>query len=143
MDLCKPNYVGENITDKSLNTQEVFQRTSSIRKVYNYNGKMYTDTPEQLFNKFNSLSTSSPNDATSWSIQLCSCYLSVLTVDLNDYITSDENFKMPNLTTLTTEALQLEALRGICQKSSVSFRSLSKQKDKIISIIKHLRGVCL
>ena len=66
------------------------------------------DTPYKLLDKFTRLSISLPEDATTWYIHLCSSYLSNLSTDLVEHITTESEFVMPNLITLTTNALQLE-----------------------------------
>ena len=93
---------------------------------YTLNGRACSDTPDELFNKFNGLTTHLPDDATLWSIQLCSCFLNALSKDLVDQITTEPTFKMPDLTTLTTKALQLEALRCMRQVASLSYKALVK-----------------
>ena len=89
---------------------------------------MRTDTPDEIFDKFTRFSVSLSDDAITWPIRLCYTFLLALTTDLSEYTTEDPNFIMPNLTTLTTKALQLEALCNIRLHASKSFRNLSKQK---------------
>ena len=50
--------------DTSLNIQEVCCQVSAIKHVHIYGGKLRTDTPDELFDKFTSLSGSLPDDAT-------------------------------------------------------------------------------
>ena len=45
---------------------------------------------------------------------------------------------MPDLTALTTKALQLEALRSVRTEASKSFKSLQKQKDLMSKLLRSL-----
>ena len=99
--------------DTLLSVQEVCCQISAIKQVYSLGGKVRTDTPDELFDKFTSLSVSLPGDTNKWSIQLCSSFLLALPTDLSKKITTESGFVMPNLTTLISKALQLDALRDI------------------------------
>ena len=136
--LCKLNYVGHDKVDTALNTQEICSKISSLRQVYRLGSRDYVDTPEELFDKFNQLSVGLPDDVKKWSIQLCSTFFSALSKDLVEDMTADKNFRMPDLTTLTTKALQLEALRSVRTEASKSFKSLSKQKDLMSKLLRSL-----
>ena len=61
-----------------------------------------------------------------WPHQLCSSFLNALTPDLSEYVTTESDFVMPDLTTLTTKALQIEALRLIRSQASKSYDALKK-----------------
>ena len=54
-------------------------------------------------------------------------------------MTMDSTFKMPDLTTLTTNKLQLEALRTVRSKATKSFKSLLKQKDLMAILLRNLQ----
>ena len=65
---------------------------------------MYHDTPDELFDRYSTLAVSLPVASSSWSVQLCSCYLAALSKDLSEYITSAEStFITPDLRTLTAK----------------------------------------
>ena len=141
MNLCMLNYVGTTTIDPSLNVQEVCRKISSLRQQYTVRGRgVTTDTPDELFDKFLVLCVSLPDDASTWSIQLCSSYLSALTKDLAENMTSEPSFKMPELTTLSTKALQIEALRLVRTCAVASYQSMLKQEDKISSLIRSLHS---
>ena len=111
--LCRLNYVGHGMIDTSLNVQDVCHQISSIKQVRSNGGKVRADTPDELFDKFNILSVSLPDDATTWLIQLCSSFVSALTKYFSEQLTTKSSFDIPNLTTVTSKAKQLDALRDI------------------------------
>ena len=138
MHLCRLNYVGNDEIDSSLHVQDICRLINIIKQVYHSSGRSRTDTPDELFDRFSHESISLPNDATTWSIQLCSSYLSALTPNLSDKITTDTEFKMHNLTTLTTKALQLDALCYVRHHASKCFNELVKQKNQITTLIRSM-----
>ena len=100
----------------------LLSQISSLRQVQYNNGWVTYDAPNKLFDKFSSLAVSLPNNLSTWSIQLCSCILSFLSRELVDHVTSDKSFKMPDLTKLSSKALQLNALRDIRSYAATSFK---------------------
>ena len=70
MYLSRLRYVGHNIMYTSLNVQKVWRQIRAIKQIYSYGGKVRTNTIDELFDKFTSLSISVSDDATTWSIQL-------------------------------------------------------------------------
>ena len=138
--LCRLNYVGHDKIDVTMNTQEVCTQISELQQSYVYNGNSNVDTPEELFNKFTSLTVNLPDNAVTWSIQLCSTYFAALTKDLVENMTADTSFKMPDLTTLTTKALQLGALRDVRNQATKSFKNLAKQKDLMTKMFNSLQS---
>ena len=95
--------------------------------------------PEELFDKFTQLSVSLPSNSKTWSIQLCSTYLSSLSKELVDNMPRDYTFTMLDLTTLTTKALQLEVLRTVRSEATKSFESLLKQKGSMAKLLRNLQ----
>lgn len=97
-----------------------------------------TGTPYELFDKFTRLTASLPNNAPTWSIHLCSCYLSSYSNEAPiRKITSDITFVMPNL---TTKALQLEALRTVMCHASKQFKDLLKKKEEMSIMLRGLNN---
>ena len=111
-----------------MNTQEVCTKIGSVKQSYSLGGSSKIDTPEELFDKFTQLSVTLPGNAKTWSIQLCSTYFSALSRDLVEHMTSDVSFMIPDLTTITTKASQLEAIRSVSNQATTSFKILWKQK---------------
>ena len=87
---------------------------------------MQHDTPDEIFDRFPILADSSLENNTGWSIQLCSYYLVVFSKDLQEHVTTESKFVIPDLTKLTTEILQIDALREIQNHASMSYKVLSK-----------------
>ena len=130
MHLCKLDYVGEDNVESVLNVVEVCCHISKLKKVWSSRSTVYTNTPDELYDKFTRLSVSLLNDAKKWSIQLCSTYLAALSPELVEEVTGDKNFKMPDLTTLTTKPLQVKALRTVRRHGSSGWKEILKQKKK-------------
>ena len=91
--------------DPTLNVVEVCCHINELRQVRLVNGKIEADTPDELFNKFKELSVSLPDKTNTWTLKLCSSFLSALSGDLQEAITSVKGFTMPDLSILTTKAL--------------------------------------
>ena len=70
MYLCVLNYVGHINVNIGLNTLDVCSQISDVKQVYNQNGRMYHDTPDELFDRFSTLAVSLPVKASRWSVQL-------------------------------------------------------------------------
>ena len=66
--LCVLNYVGHINVNIGLNTLDVCSQISDVKQVYNQNGRMYHDTPDELFDRFSTLVVSLPVKASEWSI---------------------------------------------------------------------------
>ena len=107
MHVCMLDYVGSNRIDRILNVQEVCRQVSDLSQVRSNNGKVFTDKPDKLFDKYISLAVNWPDDAAIWPIQLYSAYLSALTSGLATDMTDEAPFIMPDLTTLRTKLLQI------------------------------------
>ena len=140
MHLCMMDYVGEATVDPSLNVQEVCRKISSLKLNYIHNNKQVTDTPDELFNKFSSLSVNLPNDAKTWPIQLCSVYLSALSSEISEEMTSDPTFNIPDLTTLTTKSSQLDALRSVRTCAVKVFKQMKKQDEKMSRLFRNMQS---
>ena len=72
MYLCMLDYVGHDKIDPSLNVVEVYRKISELNQVQSVNGRLITDNPEELFDRFNEISVSLPDNASTWTLQLCS-----------------------------------------------------------------------
>ena len=138
MYLCMLYYVGEDKIDPNLNIQEVCRRLSDLKQKMNDNGRVYTDTPDELVDKYISLVVSLPNDAVKWPIQLCSAYLSALTSELASDTTDKASFSMPDLTSLPTKALQIEALRKVRSQAAISYKSTKKAEKTISTLLRSM-----
>ena len=106
--------------------------------MWNIGGRVCNDTLDELYDKFTRLSISLSDDTTSWSIQICFCYLSVFATDITEAITFDASFFMPELTTLTSNALQLEALRTVSSQDFTKYKELEKQKAQMTDLLRSM-----
>ena len=70
MHLYVLDYVGHTKVDVGLNTLNVCSQISDVKHVYNQNGRMYHDTPDEIFDRFSTLAVSLPVKASRWSVQL-------------------------------------------------------------------------
>ena len=141
MHLCMLNYVGHTKVDVGLNTLDIYSQISDVKQVYNQNGRMYHNTPDELFDRFLTLAVSLPVKASGWSVQLGSSYLSSLSKDLSEHITSAEStFVMPYLTTLTTKSLQMDALRNTRNHASAGFKIINKRKNMIKDLFREMQA---
>ena len=87
------------------------------------------------------LAVSLPVKASGWSVQVFSCYLSALSKDLFEHIASAEStFVMPDLTTLTTKALQMNALRNIRYHASAGFKIINKRKNEMKALLREMQS---
>ena len=135
MHLCMIHYVGNDNIDPTLDVVETCRQINNIQQVRLINGRLRTDTPDWLFNQFNEISVGLPDNSTTWTLQLCLSYLAALSADLSEAITSEKSFQMPNLSILTTKALQINALRYIRTHAATKYRKLEKAKEKNDRII--------
>ena len=131
MHQCMIDYVGNDKVDPTLHVQDVCKQLSLTKQIYTCRGKNIELTPDEMFDRFCALSVSLPENARIWPIQLCSLFLGALGTELADHVTTDDDFSMPDLSTLTTKETQLDALRYVRVRASKSYDYLKKQKDKM------------
>ena len=117
---AKLRWDGENNPNRHM--QDICKKLSSLKQEWVLgDGKPSVDTPDELFNRTLQLATWLPDDATTWPLQLCSTYFSVLTSNLSHQMTEEDKFVMPVLHLLTTKASQLNALRSVRTSAATSF----------------------
>ena len=138
MYLCMLDFVGHDKINPSLNLFEVCRKISELKQVQSVNGRLITDIPEELFDRFNEISVSLPENASTWTLQLCLSYLSALTSDLLDAVTSDNLFIIPDLSKLVTKAMQIDALHTVRTQASARYRDLKKEKEKMTVLLRSL-----
>ena len=130
MHLCILDYVGSDAIDPTLSVQEVCRKNSDLKQVYSVNGKVFTDTPDEIFDKYISLVVNLPDNAAKWPIQLCLAYFAALTSDLASAITNDKSFVMPDLTTFATKATQLSDFRKVRSQAATNYKVVKKLKTR-------------
>ena len=92
MPLYMLDYVDHDKVDPYLNVVEVYRKISEVKQFRLINGRLMTDTHDKIFGKFSEISVSLLDNASTWTLQLCSSYLSGLTSDLSEAVTSEKNF---------------------------------------------------
>jgi hypothetical protein len=120
VEICKMDYVG--LTDPASDqkaTQEICKKISSLNQVQTQknNNKQIILHPAQLFEEFLNLVPSLPDNAAAWSIILCRSFYDSLTQELRDRLDEDE-FVLPDMTSLTSKQAQLHALRIVKEAAS-------------------------
>ena len=138
--ICEQDYVGITSADKNLSLIELGRTLSKLKQEYKEGNQTILDTPDELFDKFMAISTCLPHDGKGWPANLCSTFQSALTHDLGDAMANDTSFKQPELTSLTTKALQLDALRQVRAHAVTHFKKLQDQKTQIDSAVRSLMG---
>ena len=85
------DYVDNGKVGPSLNVVEVCCQISEVKQMRMVDEKLYTATPDELFDEFSEISVSLLDNASSWTLQLCSSYFSGLTSYLSEAISSEKN----------------------------------------------------
>ena len=78
------------------------------------------------------------DNTSTWTLQLCSSFLSALTSVFSEAITSEKVFTMLDLSTITTKALQLDILYTVRTQAAISYRSLDKDKLAMVILLRDL-----
>ena len=68
MYLCMLDYVGHDKIDPSLNVVEVCRKISELKQVQSVNGRLTMDNLDKLFDRFNDISVSLPNNSSNWTL---------------------------------------------------------------------------
>ena len=109
------DYVGTDTADTTVYVQEVYNKISQLRQVWKYGkGRMFTDTPEDLYQKYLNHSVILQDNASSWPLQLPPTYLSLLENKFRPRIIPADDFNIPNLSVLHTKSNQLQVILEFC-----------------------------
>ena len=139
LEACRDFYVGANAKDSSAKAvHEICKSITSLNQMYYEKGRQVSDTPDVLFGKFVNMASSLPNDATLWSITLCSQFVNSLAVDLRDEMEALQ-FRMPSLSGQETKKLQLRALQEVRDYAANAYKSLSERANLVKRMI-HQQG---
>ena len=111
---CCNDYVGDDgDTDPLTVIQDICDTVSGIKQVYKQGNRIIEDHPEIVFQRYLDAVVGLPDDATSWSIQLCSTYYGALTDEVRNHMLKSK-FKMPKVNGgFTTKRQQLQVLRSV------------------------------
>ena len=117
---------------ESKMVHEVCKKISSLRMEYRAgNGnRLLRDTPDELYGKYISIVAGLPEDATKWSLTLCSTFFSALVPTLQDKMEED-NFIMPSLHSLISKTFQLRALRLVRTAAVSAYDSLFMEERRL------------
>ena len=138
--LCEKDYVGITSAYNNLSLIDLGRALSTLKQEYKEGNQTISGTPDELFDKFMDIATCLPQDSREWPINLCSTFQLGLTHDLGNTMVNDTTFKQPELTSLTTKSLQLDALRRVRAHDVVHFKRLQDQMTQISDAIRSLMG---
>ena len=65
MHLCMWGYVVNDAVDPTLNVQDACRKSITLKQVWNVGGRVCTDTPDELYEKFSRFFVCLPDNASS------------------------------------------------------------------------------
>ena len=133
--VCRDDYVG--LSDPASTqqaTQEICKNFSVLKQVSQQRGRRIVLHPAQLFDEFLTLIPSLPDNASAWSITLCHCFYDGLTLDLEEKM-EDDDFILPDITTLVTKQDQLRALQIVKESALSSYLKLEAEKKRFTQMM--------
>ena len=136
--LCESDYVG--IVDShsaQKATQEVCRKLQSLHQKFQAKSgrnQWITLHLADLYNKYLSFVASLSPTASSWSIVLCKCYYDALIPELKEKM-EENNFIMPDMTSLGTKDSQIQALRSVRQSAVTAYDNLQSEKKRIMNLV--------
>ena len=134
--VCREFYVGTNAKDSSAKAvHEICKSLAGLKQLYYDKGRQVSGTPDILFGKFVNIASSLPNDATLWSITLCSQFVNSLAVKLKDKMKA-LHFRMLSLSGQDTKKLQLTALQEVRDNAVGAYKSLSDRANLVKRMMK-------
>ena len=84
------DYIGHDKADPYFNVVEVYHEISKVKQGRLINGRLTTYTSDELFDQYSEILVSLPDNESTWTLKLCSSYLSALTSDLSEAVTSEK-----------------------------------------------------
>ena len=139
--ICRDDYVGgDDAGSKGKLIHEICKSLTKLKQEYNLQGVGYkTDTPDELYSKYIGIVAGLPDDATIWSVNLCSTYYSALHNNLKDKM-EESDFCMLQLNNMGTKALQIEGLRTVRTSAVTSYKDLNDEEKRIRRIFLQLQN---
>ena len=120
-------YIGTDTADTTFYVQEVCNEISQLHQVWkDGKGRVFMDTPEDLYQKYLNQLVSLPDNATNWDLQLPHIYLSTLDDKFCCYVTSADDFHMPYLIVPHTKSKQLQGLQEVWNESVKFFTQMEE-----------------
>ena len=127
----RQDYVGDTAADQSLSNHEIERNLQKLKQLWKDNhGRFHLDTPDELFNKFNSVATNLPRDARGWPLAIASTFYAALTEELTTRMV-DKGFKMPSLIGLIHKTDQFAALRKVRDEAVTCYRSMLEEEERL------------
>ena len=127
----KQDYVGDAAADQSLSNHEIGRKLQKLKQLWkDTHGRFHLDTPDELFNKFNSVATNLPSDAREWPLAIASTFYAALTEELTTRMV-DKGFKMPSLIGLLHKTDQFAALRKVRDEAVSSYRLMLEEEERL------------
>ena len=132
LELCREDYVGGfDVSSKRKLVHEICKIIGGMTQEFvSPRGNKGIDTPDELYAKFLSIVSALPDDASLWSITLCSAYYSALSLPLRDKMELSA-FVMPALNTMGTKALQIAGLRIVRTAAVTSYSALMEEEQRM------------
>ena len=139
--ICRDDYVGgDDAGSKGKLIHEICKSLTRLKQEYNVRGVGHkTDTPDELYSKYIGIVAGLPDDATIWSVNLCSTYYSALHNNLKDKM-EESDFCMLPLNNMGTKALQIEGLRTVRTSAVTSYKDLNDEEKRIRRIFLQLQN---
>jgi hypothetical protein len=89
-------------------------------------------SPDEVFAEYSALTPLLPTQVSLWGLNLVTQYHDALSPDLQELINADTTYSVPDLSTLTTRAAQLSALRSL-RVIAVRHYTLMKAQEKLVA----------
>ena len=128
--ICQEDYVGDiSVKSEKKMIIAICKEIADI-KMERRHGQRSIDTPDEIYARYISIASGLPDTASKWTITLCSSYYNCLPQSLQDQMDTD-GFDMPDLSTQTTKALQLKALRAVRTAAASAFKTLCDEESRL------------
>ena len=136
---CRNDYVGDDgDADPLTAIQDICDTVAKIKQVYKLGNRTIEDHPETVFQKYLDAVVGLPDDATSWSIQLCSTYYGSLTEEVRNHMLKSK-FKMPKVNGgFTTKGKQLQALRSVRASAVSAYESVFEEQTRLKKLMSEM-----
>ena len=115
LDVCHQDYVGraDTNTRKKL-MHEICKNITDLRQIRKGTGGRSDElTPDALYTAYIEVIAGLPEDASLWSITLCSSFFSALPPSLRDKMEEEDTFRMPAISRMCSKTKQIEGLRTV------------------------------
>jgi hypothetical protein len=128
------DYVGTADRNDSMSLHATVQSLKKLSMSHrnSASGQWTNLTPDELFAEYSALTPLLPNRVALWGLNLVTQFHDALSSDLQEMLLADTGFTVPDLSTLTSRASQLAALRSI-RVVAVRHYTLMKAQEKLVA----------